>query len=84
MPPKYVTVFDCKNEINEIRNEETISQHNAWNAYVKLLAGIADTDAIMLTLMLLNLNTGCADTDAELCIKTMSLCCTCQQTSWTF
>ena len=27
MPPKYVTVFDCKNEINEIRNEETISQH---------------------------------------------------------
>ena len=26
MPPKYVTVFDCKNEINEIRNEETISQ----------------------------------------------------------
>lgn len=28
MPPKYVTVFDCKNEINEIRNEETISQHS--------------------------------------------------------
>ena len=26
MPPKYVTVFDCKNKINEIRNEETISQ----------------------------------------------------------
>ena len=30
----------------------------------------------MLILMLLNLNTGYADTDADLCIRSMSLCCT--------
>ena len=30
---------------------------------------------LMLILMLLNLNTGYADTDADLCIKIMSLCC---------
>ena len=29
----------------------------------------------MLILMLLNLNTGYADTDADLCIRIMSLCC---------
>ena len=31
---------------------------------------------LMLILMLLNLNTGYADTDADLCIRIMSLCCT--------
>ena len=30
---------------------------------------------LMLILMLLNLNTGYADTDADLCIRIMSLCC---------
>ena len=30
---------------------------------------------MMLILMLLNLNTGYADTDADLCIRIMSLCC---------
>ena len=30
---------------------------------------------LMLILMLFNLNTGYADTDADLCIKIMSLCC---------
>ena len=29
----------------------------------------------MLILMLLNLNTGYADTDADICIRIMSLCC---------
>ena len=33
MSPKYVTVFDCKNEINEIRNEETISQQPVNYSY---------------------------------------------------
>ena len=31
---------------------------------------------LMLILMLLNLKTGYADTDADLCIRIMSLCCT--------
>ena len=30
---------------------------------------------LMLILMLHNLNTGYADTDADLCIRIMSLCC---------
>ena len=30
---------------------------------------------LMLILMLLNLNTGYVDTDADLCIRIMSLCC---------
>ena len=30
---------------------------------------------LMLILMLPNLNTGYADTDADLCIRIMSLCC---------
>ena len=30
---------------------------------------------LMLILMILNLNTGYADTDADLCIRIMSLCC---------
>ena len=30
---------------------------------------------LMLIMMLLNLNTGSADTDADLCIRIMSLCC---------
>ena len=30
---------------------------------------------LMLIIMLLNLNTGYADTDADLCIRIMSLCC---------
>ena len=30
---------------------------------------------LMLILMLINLNTGYADTDADLCIRIMSLCC---------
>ena len=30
---------------------------------------------LILILMLLNLNTGYADTDADLCIRIMSLCC---------
>ena len=30
---------------------------------------------LMLILMLLDLNTGYADTDADLCIRIMSLCC---------
>ena len=34
----------------------------------------------MLILMLLNLNTGYADTDADLCIRMMSLCC--KHNSW--
>ena len=33
---------------------------------------------LMLILVLLNLNTGYADTDADLCIRIMSLCCTFQ------
>ena len=33
-------------------------------------------DILMRILMLLNLNTGYADTDADLCIRIMSLCCT--------
>ena len=32
---------------------------------------------LMLILMLPNLNTVYADTDADLCIRIMSLCCTC-------
>ena len=31
---------------------------------------------LMLILILLNLNTGFADTDADSCIRIMSLCCT--------
>ena len=31
---------------------------------------------LTLNLMVLNLNTGYADTDADLCIRIMSLCCT--------
>ena len=31
---------------------------------------------MLVILMLLNLNTGYADTDADLCIRIMSLCCT--------
>ena len=31
---------------------------------------------LMLILMLPNLNTGYADTDADLCIRNMSVCCT--------
>ena len=30
---------------------------------------------LMLIMMLINLNTGYADTDADLCIRIMSLCC---------
>ena len=44
------------------------------NANEEMLAGYADI--LMLILMLLNLNTGYDDTDADLCIRIMSLCCT--------
>ena len=42
----------------------------------KMLAGNVDADALYpdAVLMLLNLITGYADTDADLCIKIMSLC----------
>ena len=43
-----------------------------------MLAGYADSDSSYPHAdpdMLLNLNTGYADTDADLCIKIMSLCC---------
>ena len=51
--------------------------------YKEMLAGYADPDACILTLILMlpNLNTGYADiqviqdTDADLCIRIMSLCC---------
>ena len=47
------------------------------NANEEMLPGNADTDAmlLMLILMLLDLNTGNADTEADVCIKFMSLCC---------
>ena len=47
------------------------------NANVKCLLGmlILMLVILMLILMLLNLNTGYADTDADLCIRIMSLCC---------
>lgn len=44
----------------------------------EMLAGYADRDACYpcyQTLMLLNLNAGYTDNDADLCIKMMSLCC---------
>ena len=46
------------------------------NADEEMLAGYADPDASCpgADLMLLNLNTGYADTDADLCIRIMSLC----------
>ena len=50
------------------------------NANEEMLAGYADPHAsypiLMLILMLFNLNTGYADTDADLFIRIMSLCCT--------
>ena len=47
------------------------------NANEEMLAGYADPDASYpdAVLMLQNLNTGYADTDADLCIRIMSLCC---------
>ena len=50
------------------------------NANEEMLAGYADPDAsypdAAPDAILLNLNTGYADTDADLCIRIMSLCCT--------
>ena len=37
---------------------------------------------LMLILMLLNLNTGYTDTDADLCIRSMSLCCIHCDVAW--
>ena len=34
---KYVTVFDSKNKINEIRNEETISQQAQHTGYANVM-----------------------------------------------
>ena len=49
----------------------------SMNANQEMIAGYADPDVVilMLILMLLILKTGYADTDADLCIKIMSLCC---------
>ena len=46
------------------------------NANEEMLASYAESMLVilMLILMLLNLNTGYADTDADLCIRSMSLC----------
>ena len=46
------------------------------NSNEKCLLAIPMLVILMLILMLLNLNTGYADTDADLCIRIMSLCCT--------
>mgnify|MGYP003692050689 CR=1 FL=1 len=47
------------------------------DANEEMLAGYADIMLVilLLILMLLNLNKGYVDTDADLCIRIMSLCC---------
>ena len=47
------------------------------NANEEMLAGYADPDASYPDAdpVLLNLNAGYADTDADLCIRIMSFCC---------
>ena len=46
------------------------------NANEEMLAGNADADASYLDAYPTYLNTGYADTDADLCIRSMSLCFT--------
>ena len=45
------------------------------NANEECLLAMPILMLVFLILMLLNLNTGYADTDADLCIRIMSLCC---------
>ena len=48
------------------------------NASEEMLADNADASYLDADLDATNLNTDYADTDADLCIRTMSLCCTCK------
>ena len=64
----------------QISNALNANEACPWMLIMKCLLAmlILMLVILMLILMLLNLNTGYADIDADLCIRIMSLCCTCR------